>query len=59
MRKYFNKYTIFQLIFFIIQTLLVVLCFTLPGVDKFTKYFVIAADCLNFYLLIISIINSK
>ena len=48
MRKYFNKYTIFQLILFIIQSLTVVLCFTLPEVDKFTKYFAIAVDCFIF-----------
>ena len=59
MRKYFNNETIFQLILFIIQSLMVVLCFTLPEVEKFTKYFVIAVDCFIFWLLLISLKNSK
>ena len=59
MIKYFNKYTIFQLILFIIQSLIVVLCFILPEVDKFTKYFAIAVDCFIFWLLLISLKNSK
>lgn len=48
MRKYFNKYTICQLILFIVQTLMVVLCFTLPDVDKSTTYFVIGVECFIF-----------
>ena len=59
MRKYFNKYTIFQLILFIVQTLNVALCFTLSEVDKFTKYFAIAVDCSIFWMLLISLKNSK
>ena len=59
MRKYFNKYTIFQLILFIIQSLTVALCLTLPEVYKFTKYFAIAVDCFIFCMLLISLKNSK
>ena len=59
MRKYFNKYTIFQLILFIIQSLTVALCLTLPEIDKFTKYFAIAVDCSIFCMLLISLKNSK
>lgn len=59
MRKYFNKETIFYLILFIIQSLMVVLCFTIPVEDKFTKYFIIAVDCYNFCMLLISLKNSK
>ena len=59
MRKYFNKETIFYLILFIIQSLTVAACFILPEVDKFTKSFAIAVDCFIFWLLLISLKNSK
>ena len=59
MRKYFNKETIFYLILFIIQSLLVVLCFTIPVDDKFIKYFIIVVDCYYFLRLLISLKNYK
>ena len=63
MRKYFNKYTIFQLILFIIQSLMVVLCFTIPVLDKSLTYFVIGVECFIFcgllYDLYDTYINNK
>ena len=52
MRKYFNKYTICQLILFIVQSLNVAWCISNPNIGNIATYIAIAADCYIFYKLI-------
>ena len=59
MRKYFNKYTICQLILFIVQTLNVAWCISNPNIDNIATYIAIVEDCFIFYILIKSFMLFK
>ena len=52
MRKYFNKYTIFQLILFIVQSLNVAWCISNYNIFDIVTCIAIVADCYIFYKLI-------
>ena len=59
MRKYFNKYTIFQLILFIVQTLNVAWCISNPNIGDIAKYVGLFTEGFIFAILIDMFINSK
>ena len=52
MRKYFNKYAIFQLILFIVQTLNVAWCISNPNICDITTYIGLFTDGFVFANLI-------
>ena len=59
MRKYFNKYTIFQLILFIVQTLNVAWCISNPNIGDIATYVGLFTEGFIFVILIDMFINSK
>ena len=59
MRKYFNKYTIFQLILFIVNTLNVVWCILNPNIGNIATYIGFFTEGFIFAILIDMFINSK
>ena len=59
MRKYFNKYTIFQLILFIVQTLNVARCVSDPNISNTATYVGFFTEGFIFAILIDMFINSK
>lgn len=59
MRKYFNKYIIFQLILFIVQTLNLVCCILNPNIGNIATYVGFFTEGFIFAILITMIINSK
>ena len=59
MRKYFNKYTIFQLILFIVQTLSVAWCISDPNIGNTATYVGLFTEGFIFAILIDMFINSK
>ena len=59
MGKYFNKYTIFQLILFIANTLNVVCCILNPNIGNIATYVGFFTEGFIFAILIDMFINSK
>ena len=59
MGKYFNKYTIFQLILFIANTLNVVWCILNPNIGNIATYIGFFTEGFIFAILIDMFINSK
>ena len=59
MGKYFNKYTIFQLILFIANTLNVVWCILNPNIGNIATYVGLFTEGFIFAILIDMFINSK
>lgn len=59
MRKYFNKYTIFQLILFIVQTLNVAWCISNPNIGNTATYFEFFTEGFIFANLIKVFTNCK
>ena len=59
MRKYFNKYTIFQLILFIVQTLSVAWCISDPNIVNTATDVGLFTEGFIFAILIDMFINSK
>ena len=59
MRKYFNKYIIFELILFIAQTLNVAWCISNPNIGNITTYVGFFGEGFIFAILIDMFINSK
>ena len=59
MRKYFNKYIIFELILFIAQTLNVAWCISNPNIGNIATYAAFFTDGFIFAILIDMFINSK
>lgn len=59
MRKYFNENTIFILILFVLESINVYFCITHTEVGKFATCFAMAVDFYIFYMLIMTLKNSK
>ena len=59
MRKYFNKYIIFELILFIAQTLNVAWCISNPNIGNIATYVGFFGEGFIFSILIDMFINSK